>query len=262
MTMETAPSGAEGSYASQLDALRSVAKWLLAAFAGVGGLLVAGLSISGIGRLPLASWRFYAAAASAALAVSSVGFMIREVSVVLTHEWLTLASFGDEPTATALYGNKPSWRAIQLREIDEKLTVSRHELFGYAAESRSQLQARLRRADEALWRARAGSRRARIRERQAEVLRRAARDTVQYANYHYTLKLFARMRKRIAWAALMTAVSVGVFAYAVNPLAEVSKQESKPRSASIRGYDGQPLVTGVIFTIKVPAWRSRFLHSS
>src|SRR6266536_2011050 len=125
--MTEIPGGGDpGGYAAQLEALRSVAKWLVAAFAGVGALLVAGLSISRIGQVPASSWRLYVAASSAALALATVGFMIREVSIVLTHEWLTLASLGDEPTGTVLRPPQPDWRSAQLREIDDKLQVSRH----------------------------------------------------------------------------------------------------------------------------------------
>jgi hypothetical protein len=218
MVSSPAESDPAGGYAAQLDALRSVAKWLVAAFAGVGALLVAGLSISGIGQLSLSSWRLYVAGSSATLALAAVGFMIKEASIVLTHEWLTLASFGDEPAGANLADRqKVGWRSAQLREIDAKLRVSRHELFGYAAESRPQLHTRLREADERLWRARPGSKRALRAAHEASVLRKAARDTVQYANYYYTLKLFQRMRARLGSAALVTAISVGIFAYAANP---------------------------------------------
>jgi hypothetical protein len=226
MAESTTDSGEQGGYASQLETLRSVAKWLVAAFGAVGALLVAGLSLSGIGGLSPVSWRLYVAGGSAALALAAVGFMIREASVVLTHEWLTLASFGDEQTGQTLGSQKSNWHLAQLHEIDDRLTVSCHELFGYAAESRPALQRRLRLADQRLRRARPGSRRAARWGREAEVLRQAARDTVQYANYYYTLKLFQRMRIRLAWAALIAVVSVGTFAYAVNSPHSVPKAKA------------------------------------
>jgi hypothetical protein len=213
-----APSGdnVSAGYAAQLSDLRSVTKWLLTAAAGVGILLMAGVSISGIGRLPLWSWRLFVAAGAAVLALGAVGYILREVSVVLTHEWLTLASFGDESTREAFRGKYSSWRSVQLRQIDEKLAVSRHELFGYAAQSRAQLHARLREADERLWQCEPGSNAAVKCQREAAVLRKAARDTVQYANYYYTLRLFQRMRVRVAWAALPIAVGIAAYAYAVS----------------------------------------------
>jgi hypothetical protein len=213
---ETPPSSdpAEG-YTAQLDALRSVAKWLVAAFAGVGALLVAGLSISGLGQLAASSWRLYVAGGSAAIALAAVGFMIREASTVLTHEWLTLASLSDPGAKVRLQAT--GWRSAQLSDIDDLLEISQHELFGYAAESVPRLHIRLQEADERLRRARPGSRRALQAARDAAELRKAARTTAQYANYRYTLKLFQRMRARLGWAALITAASIGVFAYAANP---------------------------------------------
>lgn len=214
MSATSSGSDGAGSYAAQLDALRSVAKWLVAAFAGVGALLMAGLSISGIGKFPPSSWRLYAAAVSAAAALTAVGFMIREASTVLTHDWLTLANLGDPG---AVPRPATGWRAAQLTEIDNLLTVSRHELFGYAAKTVPELQTRLREADQRLLHSRPGSRRALRTAREAAVLRTAARAAAQYANYYYTLKLFQRMRTRLGWAALVTAVSIGVFAYASSP---------------------------------------------
>ena len=202
-------------YAAQLDALRSVAKWLVAAFAGVGALLVAGLSISRIGQLSPSSWRLYAAGGSAILALAAVGFMIWQASTVLTHEWLTLASLCDP--GPRLRRPKEDWRSAQILEIDNLLRISQHELFGYVAESVPQLHTRLREADQRIRRARPGSRRAMKAAREAAVLRKAARATAQYANYCYTLKLFQRMRARLGWAALVAVISVGLFAYAANP---------------------------------------------
>lgn len=217
MTETTGEGAGPGGYAAQLETIRSVAKWLIAAFAAVGALLVAGLSISGIGELSPSSWRLYVAGSSAALALATIAFMIKEASDVLSHEWLTLASFGDDQTSRLSNARESSWHATQLLDIDEKLEVSRHELFGYAAETRPALQKRLRLADQNLRRIRPGSRRALKWAREAEVLRQAARDTVQYANYCYTLKLFQRMRIRLVWTALVAAISIGIFAYSVNP---------------------------------------------
>jgi hypothetical protein len=228
---------APGGYAAQLDALRSVAKWLVAAFAGVGALLVAGLSISGLGQLSLSSWRFYAAGASAAVALAAVGFMVREASTVLTHEWLTLASFGDPgPTVGPA---EADWNSAQRREVEHLLEVSQHEIFGYAAESLQELQTRLSEADERIWRARRGSRRALRAASEAQVLREAARAAAQYANYCFTLKLFQRMRTRLGWAALAVAVSVGVFAYAANPPKAAAPATGRPTQTAPSSHHGK-----------------------
>jgi hypothetical protein len=207
-----------GGYAAQLDALRSVVKWLVAAFAGVGAILVAGLQVSGIGQLPTSSWRLYVAICAAGVALGGIGYMIHEASVVLTHEWLTLASFSDEPTGAVLGRNqRTGWWSTKLLETEEMLDLSRHELFGYVAQSRKELHRYLREADELIWRSKPGS--PELDEAMAESakLRKAARETVQYANFCLTLMLFKRMRVRLGWAAAVVAVSIGVFAYTTNP---------------------------------------------
>lgn len=207
-----------GGYAAQLDALRSAAKWLVAAFAGVGALMLGGLSLSDIGELSVTSWRFCVAASAAVLALGTVGYMINETSGVLTHEWLTLTSLSDEPTRALLRPSRQSkWRSAQLRAIDDELAVSRHELFGYVAETRAQLHTRLRQADEQIWKSGPGSRAATEAAHESMLLRKAARDTVEYANYCFMLKLFQRMRKRLFWAVIVVAINVGAFAYAANP---------------------------------------------
>jgi hypothetical protein len=217
----TDPSGGNesaGGYAAQLDALRSVVKWLVAAFAGAGALLVGGLQISGIGQLSPSSWRLYVAACAAGLALAGVGYMIKEASVVLTQEWLTLASLGDEATGPVLRPRQQTdWWSARLREIDEKVVLSRHELFGYAVETRGQLHRRLRLADERGWQSEPGSETEIGAAKESAMLRKAARDTVQYANYCLTLKLFQRMRIRLGWASAIVATCVVIFAYAANP---------------------------------------------
>jgi hypothetical protein len=207
----------DSGYAAQLDALRSAAKWLVAALAGVAVLLVGGLQLSGIGQLPVSSWRLYAAASAAGLALAAVGYMIREASVVLTHEWLTLASFADEPGPALRRSKKALKLSAQLQMIEDKLAASRHELFAYAAPTVEQLHKQLRETDEQIWAAKPGTEAAFNAQRRSTLLRQAAHDTVQYANYYFTLKLFQQMRVRIGLAAVVVAVSVGLFAYAANP---------------------------------------------
>ena len=141
--------------------------------------------------------------------------MAKEASTVLTHEWLTLASLSDP--GALVRRQATGWQSAQLSDIDDLLKISQHELFGYAAESIPRLHARLQEADERLRKARPGSRRALQAARDGAELRKAARSTAEYANYCYTLKLFQRMRTRLGWAALITAISIGIFAYAANP---------------------------------------------
>lgn len=201
-------------YAQQLETLRSAARWLLAAFAAVAGALAAGLQLANIGQLTPHSWRLYAALAATFVALGAAGFMIKEASAVLTHESLTLADFTGDGLNERLRGPQMDrTRVEEIEKIQDKIGRSRHELFGYAAETIGQLHRQLREADERGWRDRDG---ARLLEKDA-LARRAARDVVQYANYYATLHLFKRMIRRLAWCAAVVAICSGVFAYSTNP---------------------------------------------
>lgn len=255
---------ASDAYTAQLESLRSTAKWLVAASAAVGGVLVAGLQLADLGQLSPTSWRLYVAVAAAVTGFSAVGFMIKETSAVLAHRWLTLGSFTDEAVDETVRKAKRSIReAAGLREIQQQIMRSRHELFGYAAPSLAQLHKRLREADEAAWRddeilpapvgahsvpCLVGSPRA---LRSPALLRQAARDVAQCANYYSTLARFRKMRVRLAWAALVVVISSGVFAYAANPpkppttvevqvraMAEAVVRSSVPEAASFYDESG------------------------
>jgi hypothetical protein len=210
----------EPGYAAQLDSLRSTAKWIVAALGAVAVVLVAGLQLSDLGALSFSSWRFYAAVAAAVIALAGVIYMIREASVVLTNEWLTLAAFADAPDDGIVKKTRKANRARkvagQLQLVERKLELSRDELFGYGAASIYELQARLSECDERIWQVPSDSKEASDAQRQAALLRQAARETVQYANYYSTLELFQRMRLKLGWAAVVVAISVGVFAYSGN----------------------------------------------
>lgn len=235
-------------FSSQLDALRSTVKWLVAGFAGVAAVMIGGLQLSSIGHLSPSSWRLYVALAAAGTGLLAVGYILREATAVLTCEWLTLASFSDDATAAtmesaALESTPPestppelvvlepevpepvvlqqavgpgTWRKEDVEQVREMVEDSRHELFAYAAASLPQLHASLRHADEEIMLATEASAVANARA-DATRLRRAARDAVEYANYCLAVMAFRRLRKKIARASLVAAVSVAFFAYSANP---------------------------------------------
>jgi hypothetical protein len=210
-------SNASSGYAAQLETLRSAAKWLLAAAAAVGALLVAGLQLTGIGRLPLTSWRLYVALAAAVLTLSAIGYIVKAASNVLTQEWLTLADFTDHATGLPGPWGEGRGAPAYLRPIEDHLTGSRHELFGYAAPTLPELHNKLHESHMTMWRADLD---VATRQQAAETsseLRKATRDVVQAANYYHVLRLFKALRIRMVWAAVTGVVGITVFAYVVNP---------------------------------------------
>ena len=202
-------------YAAQLETLRSAAKWMLAALAGVGALLVAGLQLAGIGRLPAGSWRLYVALGAAALALASVGYMIKVASTLLTQEWLTLADFTDEATSTHDLWGRRSRASAYLRPIADQLNGSRHELFGYVAPTLGELNRKLHICHEAIWLSDLDDAARQQAVERSSLLRTAARDVVQAANYYYVTCLFKESRIRLACAALIGVASIATFAYVI-----------------------------------------------
>jgi hypothetical protein len=204
---------ASGGYGAQLETLRSAAKWLIGASASVAALLVAGLQFARLGELPASSWRLYAALAGVAIALCAVFYVILGASDVLTHEWLTLASFTD--AAIGLPDPRrmsPAWRE-RVRRVERELAFSRHELFAHAAPSLAELHRRLQATTEEFGGAKVTTDSVdRLRE-----VRGAAREVVQCANYHFTRYLFRDMRRRLAWAVVVAVSGVALFAYAANP---------------------------------------------
>ncbi|WP_330766962.1 hypothetical protein [Rhodococcus sp. M8-35] len=84
------PTGA--GYAAATESLRSATKWLLAAAAGVAGLLVAGLQLGGLGSLSSDDrLRLVIAVISLLLALVAVGAVIWRAAALLADEWITLA---------------------------------------------------------------------------------------------------------------------------------------------------------------------------
>src|SRR3954453_2716204 len=79
------------AYTRATENLRSATKWLLAAFAATGGILIAGLQLTPLGSL--LTWRAALAATSALLALGSVGLLIVSAGGLLTDEWVSLAQF-------------------------------------------------------------------------------------------------------------------------------------------------------------------------
>ena len=205
------------SFASQLETLRSAAKWLVASAAAVGAILVAGLQLTGIGTLPLTSWRFYVAVAAALGTLAGIGYVIKVSSTFLIQEWLTLADFIDEASGLLRPGDRKTPVDGYIKLIESQVMASRHELFAYAAADLPDLHRKLQHAHETLWRADPDSQEYRDASVTSGQLRRAAQAVVHAANYYYARELFRELRVRTAWSALVTAFAIGVFAYVANP---------------------------------------------
>ncbi|MFI6567052.1 hypothetical protein [Streptomyces sp. NPDC050534] len=202
-------------YTAALESLRSAAKWLLTAFAGIAAALAAGLQLTGIGELPATSWRLWVAIVGIALALAALGFMAHSASAILTEDWVTLSAFTDQDVDSQFQDTRGLTRH-RFDQVSMHIEDNRYELYGHVAPDLAALHRRLREATEQIdTSADPAARNAAV--EQAAVLRTVARDVAQCANYHATLQLFRSMKVKLAWASLVAAVALGAFAYAANP---------------------------------------------
>jgi hypothetical protein len=204
---EQASTAPAATFAAATETLRSTVKWLLAASAGVGGLLVAGLQLTSLGSLSLTAWRLWVAVGGVLLAVGGVAYLILRTSQILTNEWITLAQLSVDDFQAQLDGQTSD------RPVLQEIEVFKHELYAHVADDVQQLYRRLIQANEVVRAAGAGE----LDLRGAAELRAAAENVVQYANYSETRTRFKALGRQFAYAAAAIVVGVLLFAYAANP---------------------------------------------
>jgi len=218
------------SYAAATENLRSATRWLLTAAAAAGAAVAAGLQLTSIGSLDIDDWpRLAAAAAGLAGALGAVGYMILRTSRLLTNEWITLADLELDQFKTRLRNSgrrRDKQRAAAIDRVYDELQVYRDELYGDVAESISDLYSKFIKANDTA-RARTGSGKGSRRRgispylpgqaEAAAALRSSVDTVVQAANYFYTRSEFAALRRHLARAGAVFAVSIVIFAYAANP---------------------------------------------
>ena len=220
MTKSFTPSDLATAYAARTAALRESTRWLLAAAAGVGAILVAGLQLTTLGSLGTDEWpRLLAAAAGLSAALLAVGYIIWEAGVLLNEPWTTLAELQVEDFENRLAGAPHGTVDIKRREqmdlIRGQLVVVADETYGSVANDIDDLAKRLAEANKA---ARAGGS-----SDEVAPLLAAANTVVQFANFQRTRSQFDWLRQRLAWASVAAAVGVLVYAYAANPPVETTK---------------------------------------
>ncbi|GAA0474554.1 hypothetical protein [Streptomyces olivaceiscleroticus] len=207
----------ETGYLAAQETLRSAAKWLLAAFAGVGAVVATGLQLTDLGGLRPDSWRLWTSLVAAALTLGALGYMVTSASAVLARDWVTLASFSAESISAKIRYDSTHERRRRFKKIERKIEANRFELYGYAAPDIPALHRKLHQADDVVNSPGATDQEREAARQQLRELRAAAREVVHCANYYETLELFLRMRRRLAYASVIAVIGLGIFAYAGHP---------------------------------------------
>jgi hypothetical protein len=214
------PAGTGGRYARATESLRAAAKWLLAALAAVGGVLLAGLQLTKLGSFQSADWpRLTVAIAAAVTALAAVGYMIALTSRIFTDEWVTLADLDDEAFDRLLEDASPSRKTTRrvklLGDLRARIDSDRQGLYAHLAKSVPDLYRELREANEAA-RAAPPEDLAQAITR-VSLIRTVVNEVTDCANYHRTRLILRQLRPRLAAASAVTVAAVLVFAYAANP---------------------------------------------
>ena len=210
------------SYARATDNLRAAARWLLTVAAAAGGVLVAGLQLTGLGSLGASDWpRLLVACLGLATGLGAVGYMVFQASLMLTDEWITLAQLDLELIDQQLAGSRrrDRRRLERIRKIRGELENYQDEFYGSVANSISDLYGRLIDANQQ-------ARQAPTPEhaKAAADLREVVDTLAQAANYSYARSAFAALRQHLIWAGAVFVTGIVVFAYAANPPAHAVKR--------------------------------------
>jgi hypothetical protein len=210
------------SYATATANLRAAARWLLTAAAAAGGVLIAGVQLTGLGSLGAGDWpRLLIACLGLAAGLGAVGYLIFQASLMLTDEWITLAQLDLEMINRQIAGSgsrRDRRRLEQIREIRGELESYQDEFYGSVATSIADLYRRLIEANK---NARESPSPAHAKE--AADLREVVDTVAQAANYSYARSAFAALRRRLLWAGTVFVAGIVIFAYAANPAAPAAK---------------------------------------
>ena len=224
-----------GSYARAADNLRVAARWLLTVVTTAGGLLVAGVPLTGLGSLGTGDWpRLLLACAGLAVGFGAVGYMVFQASLMLTDEWITLAQLDLELIDRQLAGPsraRDRRRLEWIKKIRGELETSQDEFYGSVADSISDLYRRLIQANK---NARQSPSPAHAKE--AAALRDVVETVVQAANYSYARMAFAALRQRLIWAGTVFVAGIVIFAYAANP----PGHPARPAPSQLPAAHGSP----------------------
>lgn len=204
-------------YAAATDKLRDAAKWLLAAAAGVGGVLVAGLQLGSLGDLGVDQWeRLTVALLGLLVALAGAGAVIARAGTLLTEDWITLAELSLDDFRQRLNRRREP-RGGDVDAIYAEIARYGEELYGEVATSPEELYHKLTAANARLRGRRLGDPPVPAQDAQHDHdLRAAAHRVVDYANYRRTRADFAALQRLLIAASVAVVTGVVLFALATH----------------------------------------------
>lgn len=226
----------QSPYLAAAENIRTAARWLLTAFAAVGGVLIAGVPLTAIGRIDPWSINFLAAAVGVGVALLAIAYMIYLVSRVFTAEFVSFAEF----SVADLPGTASRRRIRTIRSIATTAERSRFELYGPVAADLGQLHERLTDLNEQVLKgskSRGASVSPELLER-AEAVTAAAARVTDFVNYEFVRRTFRSLFPRLAACGAVVALGVGV--YVLNTGQAPPKDPSVTKPVAVRLALEQP----------------------
>jgi hypothetical protein len=221
---------------TETERLRSAAKWLAAALAGVASVLVAGIPLTGLGQLSPASGgvRLSVAITSLAVALGCVGWMIQATVAIFSTRWITLSDIEMQEFLERYIADaaKPGVLPKVMRFIrrprptpspGEAVTLladvdaNKATLFGHVVEERAQLFVLLREVNREAASALNARRATASRLERVDIVRAAVDVCLGFVNYQYIRGRFERLTHRLLAVGTVAALAIATFAYAASP---------------------------------------------
>jgi hypothetical protein len=216
------------------ESIRAAARWLLTAFAAVGGALVAGVPLTDLGTLDVPSLRFFAAIAAILVALGAIALMIGTVARVFTARYVSFGDLAlrDFPERTS------SPQDAELEKLEQLVIESRNELFGAEAATLPELSRKLSKANEQL-RGEEDPPPTLV-DRQGR-LEAATLQVLDFANYEHTRRTFQRLFPTLAWLGLLVVIAVGGFTVLIGQKPDEAPEvtEATPVTVSFPDSDSE-----------------------
>jgi hypothetical protein len=201
---EEAPPFAEAPYEGALQAIRSTAQWLVAAFSALGAVLLGGAPFTAVANLDFETAEFWLAIGGLAIAVVSIVYVVPQIASVFTYRFANLTTLRDaEVTETDPY----------MAQVRRQIDYAGEELYRDVAATLPDLFDAIRRRNEVSRGQVDGSP---VVDEQALRLAAAGQQVVSFANYEVARRRFREIVPRIVAAAVVVGVGVVSFIYFSN----------------------------------------------
>ena len=209
--MSETPNSERSTLANAVDRIRETAKWLVVCLAGIGGVLAAGVQLSGVGSLEPHSHRFNVALCAGIFAVIGATLILGAAVWTATAKTRPLSSLNPEmkpledPVLLQGHTNLDELRTEYLKALEQRRAALEAHYAVASTENYDSVDADRKKdlADAA--------------QKRAKFLDGIVRNVLEVNSYHRLLSRWRISSCIIAIGALLAGAGVVMFAWAANP---------------------------------------------